>query len=125
MPASKIEKEFVSYVVDLMQALGPVYAKGMFGGHGVFLDGLMFALVADGTLYLKVDKASETEFKSRGLEAFTYIKQGKEFSMSYFQAPENTLEDSEVMSLWANKAYDAALRSASKKRKAKSYKIRD
>jgi len=116
MPASKVEKEFVSYVVDLMQSIGPVYAKGMFGGHGVFLDGLMFGLVAGSTLYLKADKESESEFKDRGLEAFTYNKQGKEFAMSYFQAPEEALEDSGLMSLWANKAYDAALRAASKKR---------
>jgi len=117
MPVSITQKEFVSYVTDLMQAVGPVYVKGMFGGHGVFLDGLMFGLIADNNLFLKVDKESEDDFKERGLEAFTYIRQGKEFSMSYFQAPEEALEDIEVMNLWANKAYDAALRAASKKRK--------
>jgi DNA transformation protein len=114
MSASSVQKEFVSYVTDLMQSVGPVYAKGMFGGHGVFLDDLMFALIADNILYLKVDKNSEDDFKDKGLEAFTYIKQGKEISMSYFQAPEDALEDSEVMNLWASKAYDAALRSAGK-----------
>jgi len=56
MSGSKKEKEFVSYIVDLMQSMGPVYSKGMFGGHGIFLDGLMFGLVADNVLYLKTDK---------------------------------------------------------------------
>ncbi len=120
-PASKLEKEFVSYVVDLMQSIGPVRAKAMFGGHGVFLDELMFALVADNILYLKVDKETETEFKDRGLDAFAYQKKGKETSykvikMSYYQVPEEALEDSEEMNLWANKAYSVALRAASKKR---------
>lgn len=117
MPASKIEKEFVSYVVDLMQTIGPVRAKSMFGGHGIFLDELMFALVADNILYLKADKDTESEFKDRGLEVFTYNKRGKEFTMSYYQAPEEALEASEEMNLWANKAYNVALRAASKKRK--------
>ena len=120
MPASKVEKEFVSYVIDLMQSVGPVYAKAMFGGHGIYLEGLMFGLIANNTLYLKVDKELESEFVDSGLEPFTYNRQGKEFKMSYFQAPEDALEDSELMNLWANKAYGAALRAASKKRKIKN-----
>ena len=117
MSVSNEEKEFVSYVVELMQSIGPVHAKRMFGGHGIFLDGLMFGLVADSALFLKVDKETEDEFKARGLEAFTYNKKGKEFKMSYYQAPEETLEDGEEMNSWANKAYGAALTAASKKRR--------
>jgi len=117
MPVSNTEKEFVSYVVDLMQSIGPVHAKGMFGGHGIFLDELMFALVADSVLYLKADKETVPEFEQKGLEAFTYGRQGKEFKMSYYQAPEEVLEDAEEMNVWANKAYDTALRAAAKKRK--------
>ncbi|MCW8962831.1 MAG: TfoX/Sxy family protein [Gammaproteobacteria bacterium] len=115
MPASKAEKEFAAYVVDLMRSVGPVSARGMFGGHGIFLDGLMFGLIANSVLYLKADKETEEDFRSQGLEAFTYNKKGKEYKMSYFQAPEEALEDVEEMSFWANKAYGAALRAASKK----------
>ena len=79
MPVSKEKTEFTSYVVELMQSIGFVRPKSMFGGHGIFLEGLMLALVADGVLYLKVDKDTEDEFKARGLEAFTYIKKGREF----------------------------------------------
>ena len=117
MPVSNAEKEFVSYVVELMQSIGPVRAKGMFGGHGIFLEELMFGLVADCTLYLKADKESENEFKAKGLEVFTYNKKGKEYKMSYYQAPEEALEDGDEMISWANKAYSAAIRSASKKSK--------
>jgi DNA transformation protein len=115
MPSSPEEKEFVFYVVDLMQSIGPVSAKFMFGGYGIFLEGLMFGLVADNVFYLKVDKETENEFKSKGLKKFTYKKQGKEFKMSYYQAPEEALEDGEEMSFWAAKAYSAARRVASKK----------
>ncbi|MDX2503518.1 MAG: TfoX/Sxy family protein [Gammaproteobacteria bacterium] len=117
MPVSNEEKEFVTYVVELMQPMGPVRAKGMFGGHGIFLEGIMFGLVADSVLYLKVDKETEMQYKARGLEAFTYHKKGKEYKMSYYQAPEEILEDGEEMTTWANKAYEVAIKAASKKRK--------
>jgi len=115
MPVSKAEKEFVTYVVDLMQSIGPVCAKGMFGAHGIFIDGLMFGLVADNTLYLKADKETKNKFIAKGLEPFTYNKKGKELTMSYYQAPEESLEDADEMNLWANMAYSTALKAASKK----------
>lgn len=117
MAISKQEKEFVAYLIDLMQPLGPVSARSMFGGHGIFLHGLMFALVADSVLYFKVDKELEQRFLARGLEAFTYDKKGKTFKMSYYQAPEEVLESEEEMGDWANRAYEAAVRVSNKKNK--------
>lgn len=118
MPISKEEKEFVAYVVDLMQSVGPVHAKSMFGGHGIFLEGVMFALIADSVLYLKVNGETEKDFTSLGLEPFTYNKKGKLMKMSYFEAPEEALEDADVMNEWANKAYSVAVKGAAKKRRS-------
>lgn len=115
MAVNNEEQEFVSYVVDMMQTIGPVYSKKMFGGHGIFLEGLMFALIADNELYLKADRESEGDFSERGLEPFTYNKKGKLIEMSYFQAPEEAMEDSEIINEWGNKGYRAALRAAVKK----------
>ena len=56
MAISQKHNEFVEYIVDLSQSNGPVYSKRMFGGHGIFLDGIMFGLVFRDTFYLKVDK---------------------------------------------------------------------
>ena len=117
MPLSQEEREFKKYVVDLMQSIGPVSARAMFGGYGIFLDGLMFALIADSVLYFKVDKKTEEEFKAKGLEPFTYSKKGKSFKMSYCEAPEDSLEDIEEMKYWAQKAYDTALRLSPQKSK--------
>jgi len=107
--------EFVSYVVELMQSVGPVEAKRMFGGYGVFLEGLMFALIADEVLYLKADKTTVEDFQALDLEAFTYMKKGKPCVLQYYQAPEHTLEDVEAMTLWADRAYKVAQRAARKK----------
>lgn len=113
------EKEFAAYVVDLMQNIGPVYSKRMFGGFGIFLDGLMFGLIAGNVLYIKCDDGCRGEFEELGLGPFTYNKQGKEMNLSYYQSPDEAMESSEVMSDWANKGFAAALRAAAKKSPAK------
>jgi len=115
MTASKDDKEFTHYIVDLMQGIGPVNAKRMFGGYGIFLDGLMFALISDGLLYLKADTENKEDFIKHKLGAFSYIKKGKECHLSYFQSPEDALEDPEIMNSWARLSYAAALRTATKK----------
>lgn len=114
MPLAPEEIAFKNYIVELMQSIGLVSAKAMFGGYGIFLNGVMFALIADRVLYFKVDSISEGKFKAKGLEPFTYSKQGKSFKMSYYQAPEETLEDIKEMKSWAQKAYDSALRAKEK-----------
>ena len=118
MAVSRQEKAFVNYVLELMQSVGPVTARAMFGGHGIFLDGLMFGLVADSVLYLKVGKDNKDDYIQRGLEPFSYRKNGKVMKMSYYQAPEESLEDADEMNSWANRAYAAALQAAAGKRKA-------
>ena len=110
MSTSNEEKEFVSYIVELMQAVGPVNARPMFGGFGVFLDKLMFGLIAEGILYLKADQSTRPYFEARDLETFNYVKNNKPYSMSYYQAPEEALENDEDMALWANQAYRVAVK---------------
>jgi DNA transformation protein len=115
MPITNEEKEFAAYIVDLMQAIGPVYSKRMFGGFGVFLDGMMFGLITDNILYLKADDENRKEFDELGLLPFTYKKQGQETKLSYYQAPEEAMESMEIMSEWGNRGFGAALRAAARK----------
>jgi len=111
--------EFVTHLLDLMEPLGPVSARRMFGGYGIYLDRMMFALVADDRLYLKIDDDSRGEFEAAGLEPFRYTKKGKTYQMSYHAAPEDALEDAELLRDWARKAVDAAMRAARSERPRK------
>ncbi len=104
--------EFVAHVLDFLEPLGPVSARRMFGGYGIYLDRMMFALVANDTLYLKVDDESRGEFEAADLEPFRYTRKGKSYRMSYHAAPEDALEDAELLRDWARKAVDAAMRAA-------------
>ena len=117
MATAAEEKEFAAYVVDLLQGVGPVYSKRMFGGFGLFLQGLMFGLITDNSLYLKVDDENRADFDELGLQAFSYLKQGKQTRLSYFQAPEEAMDNPELMSEWGSKSYGVALRAAAKKRR--------
>ncbi|MFT7472366.1 MAG: DNA transformation protein [Kiritimatiellia bacterium] len=115
MAISIEQREYVAHIVDLLQFFGPVESKSMFGGFGVFLEGLMFGLVAGNELYLKVDAKNRQDYEDLGLQAFSFGKNGKEFKMSYHQAPEEAMEDAELLSDWASNAYGAAMRAAAKK----------
>ncbi|NKB33998.1 MAG: transcriptional regulator [Pseudomonadales bacterium] len=122
MAISQEEKEFAEYIVDLAQSIGPVYSKRMFGGFGIFLEGLMFGLIAENVFYIKVDEESRGDFEELGLQPFTYEKQGKKMNLGYLQAPEEAMESIEIMSEWANKGFGAALRAAAKKKPKKKKK---
>ncbi|QJB57342.1 TfoX/Sxy family protein [Pseudodesulfovibrio sp. zrk46] len=110
------ENEFLNYVLDLLQAMGAVKSRKMFGGYGIFMDGLMFAIIVDDVLYLKVDDESETRFAEEGLSHFVYNRQGKDVQMSFCLAPDSALEDVEVMNEWADVAFQSAVRAAASKR---------
>jgi DNA transformation protein len=103
--------EFSDYLREIFREFGAVEIKRMFGGQGVFYEGLMIGLIARDTLYLKADKQSAQLFSERGLEPFSYPKGDTRVAMSYYEAPGEALEDPDEMKEWAEAAYAAALRS--------------
>ncbi|MGR3914813.1 MAG: TfoX/Sxy family protein [Gammaproteobacteria bacterium] len=103
--------EFTEHLSEVFAQFGEITTRKMFGGHGVYHGGVMFGLVADDTLYLKVDAQSKGEFAARGLSAFVYTAGKKPVEMSYWLAPEEIFEDAEEAALWARRAHAAAVRS--------------
>lgn len=102
--------EYVEYLKEMLSSFGSVQARRMFGGYGLFHEGLMFGLVADETLYLKTDEINRPDFVARNLPPFEYNKRGKMIQMSYSLAPAEILEDPEQAKLWASRAFAAAQR---------------
>ena len=105
--------EFVEYLHEVFEQFGQIQARRMFGGYGIYHDGLMFGLVVDDSLYLKTDETTAEEFRSRGLEHFSYEKGGKLVKLSYYLAPEEVVDNPRAAALWARRAYEAALRARS------------
>lgn len=108
------KQAFANYVVEQMAGFGPVQAKAMFGGFGIYRDGLMFGLIVSDQLYFKVDDQSKHLFVDRGLPPFQYESKGKVSSLRYHQAPPETYDDADEMAQWARVAYDCALRQQAK-----------
>lgn len=111
--------EFVDSLEDVFALFGPLRARRMFGGYGVYHDGLMFGLVADDVLYLKADEKSFEVFARLGLTQFEYEKGGKKIKMSYCMAPEEIFDDPVRAKEWAERAFEAALRSRKSHRKSR------
>lgn len=107
--------DFVDYVLELFGPFGTVVSRRMFGGHGVYLDGLMFAIISEDTLYLKADEMNRIEFEQAGCEIFGYARKGRRATLGFFRAPEDAMESPELMLPWARTAYAAALRANAKK----------
>jgi len=102
---------FVDHLLGLLADFAPVRAKRMFGGHGLFIDELMIAIVIDDVLYLKVDDGNRGRFVERGLAPFEYEARGRRVSLSYYRAPEELFDEAEIAIEWARSAFEAALRS--------------
>ena len=102
---------------DELAPLGAIAIRRMFGGAGVFLDGLMFAIIADETLFLKADADTRGAFEAEGLGPLSYKKStGQSIALSYWQAPERLLDETDELRAWARAAIAVSLRSASAKR---------
>ncbi|MEE8371202.1 MAG: TfoX/Sxy family protein [Sphingomonadales bacterium] len=110
-----VGKEFIEFVVEVLAPFGVIRVKRMFGGAGVFADGLFFAILDDDQLYLKADSETQPGFEAEGLKPFTFTKKdGSTATLRYFAAPEEVFEDPELMKYWVDMALGAALRKARK-----------
>jgi DNA transformation protein len=114
--------EFLEFIAEQMAEFGPVSVRRMFGGAGIFRDGLMFALIVGEDLYLKADAQTQPAFEAEGLGPFIYAtKNHPRTVMSYWRAPARCLDDSDEMTKWCRDAFAVALRSA-KPRKRRAVK---
>lgn len=110
-----MDREFLE---ELFEPVGRVVFRRMFGGLGLFRDGLMFALVAGETLYLKADEATQPDFAAEGSEPFSYpTRTGQRTITSYWRLPERLFDEPDELQLWAKKSVECAIRADSAKKK--------
>jgi len=109
--------EFLEHVLQLLAPLGRLSARAMFGGHGLYCDGVFFAIVLDEELYLKADDESRALFERAGCDIFSYQRQGKRATLNFYRAPAEALESPPLMLPWARSALACGLRASARKRK--------
>jgi DNA transformation protein and related proteins len=102
-----------TYLLDLLAPLGPVSARRMFGGVGLFHGGMMFGLIARDELFLKVNDANQPTYLAAGEAPFSYdTKHGVHTIQSYWRCPPELLDDAETFRAWARQAVEAAVATA-------------
>ena len=99
---------------ELFSPYGTVSVRRMFGGHGVFADGMMFALESDGELYLKADDLTIPKLAAEKSEPFVYKARGREIALSYWKLPERLYDEPDEFAGFAREAFGAAQRAAGK-----------
>ncbi|NJO34371.1 MAG: TfoX/Sxy family protein [Rhodospirillales bacterium] len=105
-----VSPSFIDFAKETFAPFGEITVKRMFGGAGVYCDGLFFAILADEAVFLKVDDATRGEFEGAGLEAFVFeMKDGSSGTMNYHNAPDALYDDTEALRHWTTLALDAAL----------------
>jgi DNA transformation protein and related proteins len=112
-----VSSSFRTFIVDQLSRIVPqLRVRGMFGGVGIYAGRLFFALIADDTLYFKVDDSNRAEFERLGMKPFQPYGEGGEV-MQYYQVPAEFLEDPEALRPWAEKAIAVADRKKKGKRR--------
>jgi DNA transformation protein len=107
---------FSAFLRDQLAALGRVTMRRMFGKTGVFCNGLMFGMVTDDMLYVRVDDHNRAIFKEAGsAPPLNYEKQGRTIDLAFWRVPERLLDDPEELVVWAREALAAARRVAAKR----------
>jgi DNA transformation protein len=109
-----VSRAFLEFVLDQLASLDPM-PRRMFSGVGLFHSGVMFGLLVNDTLYLRVDDETREGFVSAGSRPFSYMRAGREVSLAaYYLAPEDLLDRHDDLLQWARDAIGAARRAASR-----------
>jgi len=112
-----VSDSYREFVLEQLGRVAPVTAKPMFGGLGIYSQGLFFALVAGNRLYFKVDDTNRPDYERLGREPFCPFEEGK--AMGYYEVPEDALENAGRLAPWMTKAIEVAARAKKPAKKRK------
>lgn len=112
-------------IEDLFSALGPVSIRRMFGGKGIYFDGVIIAIELNDEILLKADADSAPAFAAAGARQWGYEnKAGRPVLMPYWSIPDEALDDPETLALWVRRAYEAGRRADARAVKPSSARTR-
>ena len=107
---------FGEFLCEQLAPLGRVTMRRMFGKAGVFCNGLMFGMVTDNMLYLRVDDGNRAAFKeAESVPPLSYEKKGCTIDLAFWRAPERLFDEPDELAAWARAALAAARRVAAKR----------
>lgn len=112
---------FIAFVEDALAPVGGITPRRMFGGAGLYCEGVFFAIVSGDVLYFRTDEAGREAFEAEGMEPFRYDTKARQVTVgSYYRAPERLFDDPDELVAWARTAIAIARREAAAKTTAKA-----
>ena len=103
-----MKREHANALAARLMALVPGVARAMFSGHGLFLDGICFALVTHDTVFLKVDARNRPDFERAGMGPFRPWADRDTALVTFYEAPAGVVKDARKFAAWSEKALAAA-----------------
>jgi len=103
-----VTQDYLSYVLEQLAGLPRVSSRRMFGGIGLYSDGLFFGLIDNDTVFFKVNDSNRGDYVARNMPAFRPFPDKPDLSMSYFAVPVDALEDRDELAVWARKSIAVA-----------------
>lgn len=95
---------------DMFASLGDVSIRRMFGGKGIYCEGLIVALDVGHEILLKADPVSAPEFEAAGAAQWVYAGKNKPAKMPFWSIPEEAIDDPDRLAHWVSLAFEAAKR---------------
>ena len=107
---------YTEFLREQLAPLGRITTRRMFGKTGVFCKGLMWGMITDDTLYVRVDDLNRAVFReAEATPPLSYEKQGRTIDLAFWRVPERLLDEPDELVTWARAALAAAHRVASKR----------
>ncbi|MBY0520082.1 MAG: TfoX/Sxy family protein [Sphingomonas sp.] len=114
-----VDAGLIAWIEEAMAPVGTVTRRAMMGGATLYLDGTIFAIVADDLLWFKADAESDAAWDAAGCSRFTFrMGEGREGSMNYRRAPDDVYDDADALRSWAALGVAAGQRAPARKPRA-------
>jgi DNA transformation protein and related proteins len=116
-----VDEGLYAWVQEALAPLGTVTMRRMMGGATLYLDGIVFAILDDGEIWLKADSDTDAVWDAEGCARFSVtFKDGRVDTMNYRRAPADVYDEPEAMQRWAQLALEAGLRGAARTKPKKA-----
>ena len=104
---------------DLFAGMPGLSIRRLFGGVGLYSDGVVFALGAFDEIWIKADAESQPLFEQAGSRPFRYRGKNRDVQLPYWSLPDQALDDPDEALKWARLGLMVSLRAPKQASKAK------
>ena len=104
-----VQPGYFEYVLEQLAALPALRPNRMFGGIGLYSDGIFFGLIDDDTLFFKTNDSNIAAYRDRNMPRFMPFPDRPEAVLGYHQVPADVIEDAETLVAWARQSIQVQL----------------